>query len=104
MFTALRDSDGRLKTSFVNENVYLGTRIIKKKKKRNRIETVLNFPTFSPGSLLALAENIMFTSLRDSTAVYRSFVNENAFFQATIDNLYLCYVFKAFPTDAFMVY
>ena len=29
------------------------------------------------------------------TAVYKSFVNETAFFQATIDNFSLCYMFQA---------
>ena len=41
--------------------------------------------------------------LRDSTAVYRSFVNENAFFQAIIDDFSLFYVFKALLTDASIV-
>ena len=31
----------------------------------------------------------------NSTVVYKSFVNENAFFQATIDIFSLCYVFQA---------
>ena len=54
----------------------------------------MNFQTFSPGrSVAQYTKNIIMTC--NSTVVYKSFVNENAFFQTTIDIFSLCYVLQA---------
>ena len=79
-------------------NVYLEIRIITIGAEL----TLFEFPKNSFSAANLLSQKI--SCLRDSTAVYRPFVNENAFFQATIDNLSLCYVFQALPTDALIVY
>ena len=82
---------------FVNTHKFKSSEIILRKAKDYFPVFSIHFFSGSYFPAILLSQKI--TCLRDSTAVYRSFVNENPFFEATVDNFSSCCVSGAIIRD-----